>query len=334
MPFPRKDGPSQSLTQIKHEDCWAKTTSNGKPGINVRDHGLNVGCVAEALLELLPARIRALLPPGAATLAALHDVGKVSPGFQQKCEAWITDNKSWFRPGDFESRHARISQVFLESLGNGQFRQWAEVLGAHHGRIQGNDPHGSLGGKLWEQARQELLKALEREFEQLTKEGAPSEAGKWLLAGLIAVADWLGSDEQEFSPENRGMLDKNTQRAKADAVVSRLELGGAKLAGEKVFEQVFADRLNGNPPRPLQQAIISAPRLEPGVYVIEDTMGSGKTEAALWLAYRLITTGQARGLYFGLPTRVTSDRIHRRARNFLAAANQGTVLPTLVHGHS
>jgi len=38
----------------RHEDCWAKTTKDGKPGITVRDHCLNVGCVAEALLALLP----------------------------------------------------------------------------------------------------------------------------------------------------------------------------------------------------------------------------------------------------------------------------------------
>ena len=29
---------------------WAKTTEDGQPGISVRDHCLNVGCVAEALI--------------------------------------------------------------------------------------------------------------------------------------------------------------------------------------------------------------------------------------------------------------------------------------------
>jgi len=29
---------------------WAKTTKDGQPGISVRDHCLNVGCVAEALI--------------------------------------------------------------------------------------------------------------------------------------------------------------------------------------------------------------------------------------------------------------------------------------------
>src|SRR3954468_22714984 len=96
-------------TVPRHEECWAKTTEDGKPGINVRDHCLNVGCVAEALLAevLLPA------PPGATTLAALHDVGKVSPGFQKKCEMWLVlyDLVSQARSSEWvfaESDHAKV----------------------------------------------------------------------------------------------------------------------------------------------------------------------------------------------------------------------------------
>ena len=57
---------------------WAKTTSGGLPGISVHDHCLNVGCVTEAMIELLPDSVKTLLPVGAATLAALHDVGKIT----------------------------------------------------------------------------------------------------------------------------------------------------------------------------------------------------------------------------------------------------------------
>ncbi len=320
---------------VSHADCWAKTLPDGSPGISVRDHCLNVGCVAEALVNLLPKRLQELLPPEAATLAALHDVGKVSPGFQQKCDVWVLRNQSWFkRDAGYESRHQRISQVLLESLRDGRLRQWAEVVGAHHGRVQGNDPLGDGGGHRWEKARRELLQDLENDFGKLPESDASNEATKWLLGGLIAVADWLGSDEKVFSAQKLGRLDKATQREKADAIVRRLELRGGEFVPGKTFEQAFTERLKGNSPRPLQRAIINAPGLEPGVYVIEDTMGSGKTEAALWLAYRLITTGQARGLYFGLPTRITSDRIHCRVKEFLAGVNEGNVAPPLVHGHA
>jgi CRISPR-associated endonuclease/helicase Cas3 len=316
---------------ISYKECWAKTSDEGKPGISVRDHCLNVGCVAEALLALVPHQLRRLIPSGAATLAALHDIGKVSPGFQQKCDRW---EPSFRRDAGYESRHQRISQIFLESLNNGTLRRWAEAVGAHHGRVQGCDAPGSLGGKAWEQARLDLLVALEAEFKPLPQEDAQSDAPEWLLAGLITLADWLGSDENNFSPENRGPLDRATQRKKADEIVKRLELAGARPVADKSFAQVFAERLNGESPRPLQRKIIDAPKLEAGVYVIEDVMGSGKTEAALWLAYRLMATEQARGLYFGLPTRVTSDRIHRRVREYLAEVYPKGVEPPLVHGRA
>jgi CRISPR-associated endonuclease/helicase Cas3 len=319
------------MMNLEHVHFWAKTLPDGQPGISVRDHCLNVGCVAEALLARLPEPLKALLPPGAATLAAVHDIGKISPGFQQKCERWQISFK---RDLGYEGRHQRISQVFLDSLTKNSLCRWAEAVGAHHGRVQGNDACGDLGGKAWERARRGLSAALVAEFQPLPRQDAKTEAVEWLLAGLITLADWLGSDENNFRPEDLGTLDKAVQRAKSDEIVSRLELTGGTLLPDKVFGHVFAHRLKGQSPRPLQDKIIAAAKPKPGVYVIEDVMGSGKTEAALWLAYRLITTGKARGMYFGLPTRVTSDRIHRRVLEFLAEVYPHGVEPPLVHGQA
>ncbi|MBI4676080.1 MAG: CRISPR-associated endonuclease Cas3'' [Elusimicrobia bacterium] len=119
--------------------CWAKTASNNQPGISVRDHCLNVGCVAEALLALLPSHLKELLPPGAATLAALHDIGKVSPGFQAKCPAWLV--KYNIQPASVagcENDHAKISQFTVQGRIADSLRFWAAVIGAHHGKIKGD----------------------------------------------------------------------------------------------------------------------------------------------------------------------------------------------------
>jgi CRISPR-associated endonuclease/helicase Cas3 len=56
---------------------------------------------------------------------------------------------------------------------------------------------------------------------------------------------------------------------------------------------------------------------EPGTYIIEGPMGCGKPEAALATAYQLITAGKSTGLYFALPTQVTSNRIHLRVQPFV-----------------
>src|SRR5450759_1896923 len=66
VPAPRSRLPLRGDGGPAHVECWAKTTADGRPGISVRDHCLNVGCIAEALLELLPDYLRKLLPPSAA----------------------------------------------------------------------------------------------------------------------------------------------------------------------------------------------------------------------------------------------------------------------------
>jgi len=60
---------------------WAKTTADGKPGISVYEHMLNVGCVARCIIKIWPeiSQYFHLRSKEMGALAALHDIGKVSP---------------------------------------------------------------------------------------------------------------------------------------------------------------------------------------------------------------------------------------------------------------
>ncbi|MEW6606137.1 MAG: HD domain-containing protein [bacterium] len=73
---------------------WAKTTSEGKPGISVYQHMVNVGCVACCIAEALPNIINLfqLKPKDIGSIVAIHDLGKISPGFQRKCGQWLEEN--------------------------------------------------------------------------------------------------------------------------------------------------------------------------------------------------------------------------------------------------
>ena len=158
MPAPRNKTKREdsNLPRPRHEDCWAKTTKDNRPGINVRDHCLNVGCVAEALIELLPQQLRILLPPGAATLASLHDIGKVSPGFQKKCPDWLI--RYPLPHGIYEGDHAKVSQFTVrEMLGASSLRDWAAIVGAHHGKLK-----GWLSPQPWEDERRRLAERIDR----------------------------------------------------------------------------------------------------------------------------------------------------------------------------
>jgi CRISPR-associated endonuclease/helicase Cas3 len=97
----------------------------------------------------------------------------------------------------------------------------------------------------------------------------------------------------------------------------------------------FADIFDFSP-RDVQQCFIEQVT-QPGVYVLEAPMGVGKTEAALYAAYRMLASGQATGLYFALPTQLTSDKIHERVEKFLKQileSDSAHQQPLLLHGNA
>ena len=330
---------------ISPRECWAKTTEDGQPGISVRDHCLNVGCVAEALIDVLPKSFLDLLPHSVATLAALHDVGKISPGFQQKCPAWIqqcglfarAEKEKWM---NCESDHSKVSQFSIgrlltgRGMKNGRAQSWATAIGAHHGAPHGWSergllPRAGMKDDEWEDVRLALALELERYFGPLTLPAfEPGDARLWAIAGLVSVADWIGSDEKWFLPD-KGLLIEES-RAQAEKAVSLLGMKVRRIEPEFGFEALFGGKFA---PNSLQQAVLKMVR-KPGVYIIEAPMGMGKTEAALAAGYRLLADGSASGLYFALPTQATSNRIHERMDPFVKLISGGTRGVRLIHSTS
>jgi CRISPR-associated endonuclease/helicase Cas3 len=314
-----------------YEECWAKTTEDGRPGISVRDHCLNVGCVAETLLKVLSVELQRKLPQtGVATLAALHDVGKVSPGFQVKSETWLmlhTLREQALKEGwqSYEADHAKVGQFTVQNLlRNSRLHQWAAVVGAHHGRIKGERV---LVHEPWEEERLRLVAELMHELGPLPDE-PPQDGIIWFVAGLITIADWIGSDERYFPQVGSwGMPERRKRAESALATINWRRVKVRKLCG---FRDLFPEIPKANS---LQTAAMQVVR-EPGIHVIEGPMGCGKTEAALAAAYQLILSGKATGLYFALPTQVTSNRIHLRVQPFVERVSADPVEVRLAHSAS
>jgi CRISPR-associated endonuclease/helicase Cas3 len=160
-----------------------------------------------------------------------------------------------------------------------------------------------FGGVNWQARRSELLahlkQSLATEFPDVD-----DELQARVLAGLTTVADWIGS----------GSLFENPQESWEPKILQALDQAGfvqPKINSGLSFTEVFPFS-----PKQTQTRLIKAVT-QPGVYVLEAPMGLGKTEAALYAAYQLLDKGLATGIYFALPTQLTSDKIYDRVNKFL-----------------
>lgn len=265
-------------------------------------------------------------------LAAVHDCGKLSPTFQglvpdlanRVLDAGLTlVADDGLGPA---LRHDGISGALVTSwvAARGGSRELAERLAAtvsgHHGtprtakevKTQGRRELRRAAG--WRPYQDALLDRLAdmHGLADVTGFAAPGDAAVLALAGLVSVADWVASDASRF-PITVGPRE-------ASAVLARVAVGDDAWAPRPVPADVGFSETFGFPARAAQRAVVEllADAPAPGLLILEDRTGSGKTEAALWVALRAMQGG-ARGLYVGLPTRATADQFHGRAHRFLGA---------------
>ena len=88
-------------------------------------------------------------------------------------------------------------------------------------------------------------------------------------------------------------------------------------------------------PTPLQHHVASCPIAgDPQLFILEDVTGSGKTEAALLLAGRLMASGRGDGLFMALPTMATSNAMYERLTSVYRSLYSDEATPSLVLAHA
>jgi CRISPR-associated endonuclease/helicase Cas3 len=302
-------------------------------------HMLDVAAVAEELvrpLNLPPAR-RDLV----CLLVALHDVGKIRAEFQ----AMLLGGAPQWR------RHWEVSEVWLrqnEALLLGRLggepralRPLVAAVAGHHGRPPGAS-EGGLGGandfdlmarRAGADAAEDAAAVIAAFLDlwpgaQLDLSPREAKALSWWLAGLTTIADWVGSNVEWFPPRppDMALIDYLTlARDLALRATREAGLAHAEIKSASLYDFAL---------RPMQEAARRLPLREgPMLAVLEDETGSGKTEAALLLAQRMLLAGKGRGLYLALPTMATADAMFVRAEEVVGRLFASPSL-TLAHGRA
>lgn len=321
------------------------------------DHMTDVAAVLFQLLTL-PAIARALQHAAGrpltdvdrarlAVLAFLHDIGKANTGFQGKYWSESAQRPiGWFTPPcghGAEGWHlindgASWTELTLAGLPLSAMATWGEACRpllhasiSHHGR-----PVQSLGSPvLWrpiEQAGQRLYdpaaaiaamgQAVQTQYplafahDAITLPDRPAFAH--LFAGLVQLADWIGSDNRDgfFTYTQPGEIRLKTAPAIARKALTAIELiVDAGPQRTQATSADFAQAFEVGPPHAMQAAMADS-HLGP-VVVLEAETGSGKTEAALWRFLHLWRAGQVDALYFALPTRVAATQLYERVQQFV-----------------
>ena len=199
------------------------------------------------------------------------------------------------------------------------WKVWLEAVTGHHGHIKIAEyiPDMALplscDQKLAEvdrQARKEWFGALERLFLHpagLSHKDTPPPCSS-LMAGFCSVADWLGSrcDDHNFSylqePTNLEVYFMDKQNNDARRI---LEFAGV-VSKPHTYSGIGALLKLSDIQHSIQTQVDNLP-LNAGLTIVEAPTGSGKTEAALAYAWRLVEAELADSIVFALPTQATAN---------------------------
>jgi len=136
------------------------------------------------------------------------------------------------------------------------------------------------------------------------------------FAGLVALADWIGSDQTRFeyvAPVDAEYI--HHARQTAHNAVQTIGLNIVEQRGTFTPPAAASCLFGYDTLRPLQQAVLDAP-VDNNVLILEAETGAGKTEAALLRYFLLYEKNLVDGLYFAVPTRTAAIQLHRRVSDF------------------
>lgn len=291
--------------------------------------------------------------------AGCHDLGKLS--VFQECEAhpWARvsddlrgDTNGWERvPHERASMHAALELLvelgYTETTNAGSAVRGAQVLGGHHGRYLQMDVHGmagrvrgGLGGPKWQDLRRRYMAQIRHQTGAMALPAGMSVPAAVLITAVGTVADRLASQQHYWLPkahapafgagEHYAMACKEAPQVVDASGLARIHLP------EVPFTQAHP-RLDA--PNELQASLMDqlpavVGEKGPGIVVITDVTGGGKTVAGLELSRIFNSACGTAGLCWLMPTTATADATYETVEAYVAAHRPEHAPVTLVHSHS
>lgn len=316
-------------------------------------HMLDVAAVCRALYPRF-GPVPGLDRDSVCYFAALHDLGKADPLFQNKAPILADELRSQGLrlPKEVCSfRHEARSAGWVKSKlsrsgwGENSAPVIAAALRGHHGNFKSTcldeDPTRARTIQ-FEELRTDIESVIANAIGvtvQPVEIFQDASVSGLTLSALIVMSDWIASNDELF---DYYAFDQNAEPkqywisacAKAENVVAELGLRTSSLCPAEspikfcdLFPQIEF-------PRPTQVALESLCNntLAPGLVVIEAPMGEGKTEAAFYLVDHWRRTAGRQGAYIALPTMATSNQMHSRYGEFLQNVDHDVPPPRLLHG--
>lgn len=300
-------------------------------------------------------------------LAAIHDIGKATSYFQSIITVKNPDIREQIVSNGYiikdqyihrgKTHHAYAGQWILMSdkIDIGIPEDMAMVIGAHHGKPY--MPQNSMQEDLiklfpvnfygseseierieWEESWKNIVRDAKfiaglSETDAFPKLSCQAQI---ILSGLLIIADWISSNTYCFP-----LIDVN-KYGDQDDYPNRVNRGWKTINLPELWEsytncmtdKMFCGRF-GFQPNVIQKTVFEAVNncKKPGIFILEAQMGIGKTEAALSAAEVLANRGHLGGIFFGLPTQVTSNAMFPRLIEWAENVSDDTVNSIeLAHG--
>lgn len=287
---------------------------------------------------------------------SLHDLGKLDIRFQMKSPETIGQ----LQPEIYSSIKAKyvhklqydhgsngygwfereVSDYGFDCISENEAMNWMQQVAGHHGCIPDNNllvEPAFISDDIKQQdkqARIQWIQSLKQLFlgpENLELSGV-TETLPIMLAGFCSVCDWIGSSTDYFPYQSSKQTDLKAyfdsrlpfaeKALKTFGVLSNIKGMGGMAALFPLYK-----------PQGLQTLVDNFP-LEQSLTIIEAPTGSGKTEAALAYASKLLTSDPGFGgsIIFALPTQATANAMLKRLEDVAEKLFADGTSIVLAHG--